>query len=259
MNLAVVSDIHVDKSPLTPEEENTMHEAFAGADLVICAGDVAIGQAGAEWILQNLSRYPGVFIPGNHEFASGFDANGFKMRIEERGGLKFLDMDVAGFRIRDRSVRIAGATLWTDFAMFGQALAPAAMKCHEERARRKNYKKPVPSPEEIIERHHQAVAWLSKNAIRKKNDDILVVVTHFAPSIRSANPKFMSNGNDLSPAAFIARIDDIVARSGADLWVHGHTHHDVDYMIEGTRVVSRQRGNVSEDGPGSAAPLLLDL
>ena len=27
-----------------------------------------------------------------------------------------------------------------------------------------------------------------------------------------------------------------------NLWVHGHTHHNVDYMLGSTRVITNQRG-----------------
>jgi predicted phosphodiesterase len=37
-------------------------------------------------------------------------------------------------------------------------------------------------------------------------------------------------------------LDELVARSGAALWIHGHTHVSQDYRIGNTRVICNPRG-----------------
>jgi hypothetical protein len=69
-----------------------------------------------------------------------------------------------------------------------------------------------------------------------------VVVTHFAPSLRSADPRF---GKQPGTASFCNADDDLLAH--ADLWLHGHLHCRHDYLVERgarapTRVVSQARG-----------------
>jgi len=72
--------------------------------------------------------------------------------------------------------------------------------------------------------------------------DRTVVVTHFAPSLRSADPRY---GSQPGTASFCNADDDLIAR--ADLWLHGHLHCRHDYAVARagrapSRVVSQARG-----------------
>jgi Icc-related predicted phosphoesterase len=87
------------------------------------------------------------------------------------------------------------------------------------------------------------LAWLKK-ALAQSEPGRTVIVTHHAPSARSLPPHHQ--GSALNPA-FASDLDSLVAASGVPLWVHGHTHHCVDYTIGATRVLSNQRGY--PDGP----------
>jgi hypothetical protein len=56
--------------------------------------------------------------------------------------------------------------------------------------------------------------------------DKTVVVTHFAPSLRSADPRY---GSQPGTASFCNADDDLIPR--ADLWLHGHLHCRHDYSV----------------------------
>jgi hypothetical protein len=43
-------------------------------------------------------------------------------------------------------------------------------------------------------------------------------------------------------AAFASDLDSLIQASRVPLWIHGHTHHNVDYTIGKTRIYSNQRG-----------------
>ena len=68
-----------------------------------------------------------------------------------------------------------------------------------------------------------------------------VVVTHHLPSERSVAPRFAKD--ELTPA-FASHLDDLLPF--AQLWIHGHTHDSIDYVLEAeghrTRVVCNPRG-----------------
>lgn len=78
--------------------------------------------------------------------------------------------------------------------------------------------------------------WL-REALATPFDGATVVVTHFAPSLRSVDPRY-----GLSPgtAGFCNVLDDLLPR--ADLWLHGHLHCPHDYRAEGCRVVANPLG-----------------
>jgi hypothetical protein len=57
-----------------------------------------------------------------------------------------------------------------------------------------------------------------------------VAVTHFAPSLRSADPRY---GLVPGTAGFCNVLDELLPF--ADLWLHGHLHSPSDYVAEGLR------------------------
>ena len=76
--------------------------------------------------------------------------------------------------------------------------------------------------------------------------DRSVAITHFAPSLRSADPRY---GRQPGTASFCSADDDLIPR--ADLWLHGHLHCRHDYRVERgsavpTRVVCQARGLVDK-------------
>jgi len=70
-----------------------------------------------------------------------------------------------------------------------------------------------------------------------------IVVTHHAPSSRSIPPQ---NVGDTLSAAFASDLDLMIQASRVPLWIHGHTHYNVDYQIGMTRIYSNQRGYPNE-------------
>ena len=76
--------------------------------------------------------------------------------------------------------------------------------------------------------------WL-RAALQQPFDGSTVAVTHFAPSLRSADPRY---GLVPGTAGFCNVMDDCLPY--ADLWLHGHLHCASDYIARGRR----------EDGSG---------
>jgi hypothetical protein len=72
------------------------------------------------------------------------------------------------------------------------------------------------------------------------------VITHFAPSLKSADPRY---GKQPGTASFCNADDDLIPR--ADLWLHGHLHCRHDYSLprpgqRPARVVCQARGLVKK-------------
>ncbi len=55
---------------------------------------------------------------------------------------------------------------------------------------------------------------------------------------------------DIGPKLKGSDLEDLIRRFDVDLWLHGHTHHNVDYRVGDTRVVSNQRGYPDQPVPG---------
>lgn len=69
--------------------------------------------------------------------------------------------------------------------------------------------------------------WL-RQALAQPFDGKTVVVTHFAPSLRSSDPRY---GMVPGTAGFCSALDELLPR--ADLWLHGHLHAPSDYVVQG--------------------------
>jgi Icc-related predicted phosphoesterase len=90
--------------------------------------------------------------------------------------------------------------------------------------------------QEVREHALQCQAWL-REALVQPFDGTTVVVTHFAPSLRSADPRY---GLVPGTAGFCNALDDLLPH--AQLWLHGHLHSPQDYMHQGCRVVANPLG-----------------
>lgn len=84
----------------------------------------------------------------------------------------------------------------------------------------------------------------------------IIVVSHFAPSIKSISEEYNGKYRELNPA-YASNLDDFIKENDRiKLWVHGHMHSSFDYMIGNCRVVcepfgyGRENGNVIEEYNG---------
>ena len=78
--------------------------------------------------------------------------------------------------------------------------------------------------------------WLTQ-ALAQPFDGTTVVVTHFAPSLLSADPRY---GLTPGTAGFCNALDALLPQ--AQWWLHGHLHAPSDYRTQGCRVVANPLG-----------------
>lgn len=86
----------------------------------------------------------------------------------------------------------------------------------------------------VFEKNEKAVRFLDKNV--RLGD---VVVTHHLPAERSIATQYKGQPTN---AFFYCKVDPLVEDRGAAVWVHGHTHEQVDYLLGKTRVVCNPFG-----------------
>jgi hypothetical protein len=101
------------------------------------------------------------------------------------------------------------------------------------------------TPEDTVEEHKAMLAFVN-TAIAARPDRQYVVVGHHSPSRLSTAAQYadehMVNG------AYSSDLNEfILDHPQISLWTHGHTHHNFDYLIGGTRVVCNPRGYVGHE------------
>ena len=247
MRIQLLSDLHLEAHP------RFVPQPAPGADVLVLAGDIGSYQTGSQLgdddfglaAFSPLPHYgawpcPVLFVPGNHEYdALDFDVAHARLRRTcERLGIVWLERET----VQLQGVRFVGATLWSDFDALadhdGVTDLARRLKQRDKAFRAANYYlrktggtrhgEPflaAPMREEGL----ASQAWLSA-ALTTPFDGPTVVVTHFAPSLRSADPRY---GLVPGTAGFCNALDALLPH--ARLWLHGHLHAPSDYLAEGVR------------------------
>lgn len=236
MKLHILSDLH--------NEFDEYQPANVEADVVILAGDIDVKGRAIDWAKQQFPDTPVVYVMGNHEYyKSAWPKQLDEMRTQSAKSLvHVMDND----HIKIEGVNFLGCTLWTDFNLFGSAHVDG----YQAGTSMNDYKKIRVSPRfrrltpnDTVRLHRQSLAWL-KDKAKEFAGEPVVIVTHHAPSAKSLPAHAIDD--DLS-TAYASNLEDFVATSQARLWVHGHIHSSVDYVVGHTRVMCNPRGYPDED------------
>jgi hypothetical protein len=255
MNIQLLSDLHLETHP------HFVPEHALGADALILAGDIGSYQEGSMLVTQGdndfgLARFsprtdlaawpvPVFFVPGNHEY-DGMDFEEAHARMQEscaRLQITWLHRRV----IEMKGVRLIGCTLWSDFEALVPAQGPLTqqLKAREKAERAADFylRKTgttldgQPFLSAAVRAQAQAdQAWLTQ-ALSEPFAGPTVVITHFAPSLKSADPRY---GLTPGTAGFCNALDHLLPK--ANVWMHGHLHCAHDYVHEGCRVVANPLG-----------------
>jgi hypothetical protein len=244
MKIQLLSDLHLETESFEPQPAPQ-------AELLVLAGDID-----TTW--QGFERFCGWPVPvlvvaGNHEFdGRELDTAWPALRAHcTRLGLRLLERESAVLADRGgRRLRFLGTIRWSDFDLFGAAGRPRALRAaaYFQRLMGATAGGRPFDAEAVREQALACRAWLAE-ALREPAAgrwDATVVITHFAPSLRSADVRY---GRSPSTASFCNADDDLVARSNG--WLHGHLHCRHDYLLEGSagvpvRVVCQGRGLASK-------------
>lgn len=246
MKLQLLSDLHLEVHP------HFSPSPAPGADLLVLAGDIGSYQSGSQLTdddfglarFSPLPQYAGwptpvVFVPGNHEYdMQDFDAAHDRLRRTcDRLGLIWLERASAVLQ----GVRLVGTTLWSDFDALADHGAITdlgqRLRQREKAFRAANYYlaktgttrggAPFLAPQ-VRDQALACQAWL-REALAQPHDGPTVAITHFAPSLRSADPRY---GLVPGTAGFCSALDDCLPH--ARLWLHGHLHAPSDYLAQGS-------------------------
>jgi predicted phosphodiesterase len=275
MRIQLFSDLHLERYPafqpaLRPD-----------ADVIVLAGDIGSYQGGSrltgtDFGLERFAPALGatsarvLYVPGNHEYDGlEFDEAHARLRATcARLGITWLDQETV---VIDH-VRFVGTTLWADFdALAGGHELTKQLQLREKALRAANFylskNTTRKAGEPVLAEGWRAMAldcqaWL-RAALAEPFDGTTVAVTHFAPSLKSADPRY---GVTPGTAGFCNALDELLPL--ADVWMHGHLHCMNDYLVTGAedgrawscRVVANPLGYLSKgEQEGFRPELVIDL
>jgi Icc-related predicted phosphoesterase len=248
MKIQIISDLH--------QEFGFTDLSFDQSDVVVLAGDVNLGTKGIEWIKTKIPDKPVVYILGNHEYYKGSypkTLNKIKAAAENSNVFVLEDSFVD---IED--IRFHGATLWTDFSIFGDPRF-YGMTCQSVM---NDYKKITRDPSYSKMRSidtfkiHQFSKFSLKESLENSKGLKNIVVTHHAPSLKSVPENFK---NDPVTSAYASNLEDFIIEYQPLYWIHGHIHTPCRYKIGETEIICNPHGYVTEKDNGYEKELILEL
>lgn len=252
MNITVVSDLHLEFG----------YQELPGGEVLVLAGDICEARTLRKEFhsTKTLDRTPGGFpaydffkyecakyekvfyVIGNHEHYYGkFHKTKDELVSLMPSNVTILEKECFEYK----GILFLGATLWTDLNK-GDPITVFTIKgfmndykCVQNFYEDRNlYYKLTP---EVTVKEHRATKEYFKLMLEEHRDKPVVVITHMAPSFASVNEKFLhetvTNGGYASEMS-----EFILDHENIKLWIHGHMHDPVDYMIGNTRILSNPRG-----------------
>lgn len=245
MRLLILSDLHCE---IWKDEGPSIDIFQSQPDVVILAGDIDVACRAPAWAGRVFESIPVIYVPGNHEYYGSNIAEMDRLLNDACASTKNVHLlNCSELVVSD--VRFLGATLWTDFNLYGLESRDLAMKkakqCMLDYERIKisvSGQARLLRPEDTTELHARDAAWLARK-LAEPFAGTTVVITHMAPSRKSIAPKY---SDDLTSAGFASPLDDLVNQ--CDLWIHGHTHDSFDYQVGRGRVVANPCGYRTRGG-----------
>ena len=253
MRLQLLSDLHLETEIFEPTPA-------PDAELLVLAGDIDSSWAGLE--LFRGWPVPVIFVAGNHEFDEREITQTWPALRDRCARLSIRLLECESLVVTDaagKRIRFVATTRWCDFDLFGPAQRERAMRAASYFMKIMQATRHGAPLDAAAVRDEALVcgAWLRAELKRPKAGwDATVVITHFAPSVLSADPRY---GKQPGTASFCNADDALLPL--ADLWIHGHLHCQHDYRVEhpggSTRIVCNSRGHARKGEADAHQPLLV--
>ena len=228
MKIQIISDTHFE---FHRDGGNSFIKALnptQDVDALIHAGDMCVINMLEDKIKAICDKYTDVvYVTGNHEY---YHTNpkyvhdlleDLKVKIPN---FHWLNKNVVEINDSDTNepIKFAGATMW-----FGDNVNTRLLTGHISDFREiQNF---VPW---VYEENKKTL-----NFFTKIHEDVNVIVTHHLPHPKCISHKYI--GNQLN-CYFLCDVEDLLGYM--NLWVHGHTHGNVDFQVRNTRVICNPYG-----------------
>lgn len=238
MRIQLLSDLHLETESFEPEPN-------PAAELLVLGGDID-----SRWAALERFRswpVPVLMVAGNHEFDGrelGEAWPALRARCDQLGITLLERESLVRTDAEGKRIRFVATVRWCDFDLFGDTGRATAMRAaaYYMRIMRSTRRGVAFDPEGVREEALACRDWLAAELAKTGGWDRTVALTHFAPSLRSADPRY---GAQPGTASF-CNADDALLPFAAT-WIHGHLHCRHDYLVEHaggrTRVVCNARGH----------------
>ncbi len=217
--------------------------------ILILSGDIGVGKtiSTLEPFFDKVSEQFAdvLFIPGNHEYYYGsLVTMPAKLEALSRRYMNVHYMDRRMMKIG--GIRFVGATLWTDYNSGNPVVIQQCREAMNDFKQIRTGTKAEPYVRRSKPLDFMALNTLDRLFIEqelkaaKEAGERAVVFTHHGPSFLS-RPDW-ERQSPVDYAYYNTGLEDLILDFGPEVWIHGHSHYPVDYMLGDTRIVSNPRG-----------------
>lgn len=252
-----ISDLHLEFDP-------DYRPQYAGADLLILAGDICVANyltrsedSPYHWkaeAFRDFFKYCSdtwkdvIYIKGNHESYQGRYTDTTDIlsdELERFANIHFLDKQ----KIELNGLTFLGATMWTDMNKANPitsntiqgGLNDYRVITYNDSGR---YRKLIPY--DTISEHRSTLDWISTE--HDLCETPMILITHHAPSLKSIHQKYHSERDYHMNFGYVSDRDDfILEHTKITDWFHGHTHTSFEYEIGSCSVHCNPKGYGSEN------------
>ena len=264
MKILVVSDLHVD---INKCNYFGFMDKLDNVDLVLIAGDISGGYHSESVFLNKLKQLDKSFVvvAGNH---LGYDYNkiiaknvwGDVLVGTKDWSIQYLKKQCSNYLeneyIKMGDKIIFGATMYTDYKLYGNKSLNICKNTSERWLNDFRYVHTYDKKENII-RPITADDYINRfklfkrklNKMLKETTEDVIIVTHFAPSVKSISEKYLNQRPTLTNpgyylnAVYASNLEKFIKDNPRiKLWAHGHVHDCFDYYIGDCRVVCHPYG-----------------
>jgi predicted phosphodiesterase len=249
MRILYMSDLHLERDrfawpfrgrPSGHPRRGPLLAGIAPPDLIVLAGDICAGLRGIAYAdaLARYLRAPAIVVAGNHEFYRQDIARllpaARAAAARTSGRVNFLENASACLTIAGRTLHILGCTLWTDYALDGDAAVAMDFAAkHMNDHRMISDSGGAFTPRQALDRHLVSRNWL-RLALAHLGDRTTLIVSHHAPSAAGLGART----GPIAPAY----ASSLIPALRPTAWIHGHTHHRHITDLEGVQLCSAPRG-----------------
>eukprot|EP01125_Pyxidicula_operculata_P009844 TRINITY_DN3243_c0_g1_i1.p1 TRINITY_DN3243_c0_g1~~TRINITY_DN3243_c0_g1_i1.p1 ORF type:complete len:424 (-),score=56.97 TRINITY_DN3243_c0_g1_i1:37-1308(-) len=239
LHIQIASDLHIE---FYGDQKIPDDIISPSAPILALCGDIGIPALNnfERFILRQCERFALVlYICGNHEFYNSMESSSIYQTDAVKKILYNISSKQSNFIFMDKgfvnigSFCILGTTLWCEVPEnYRESLANNLNDYNLIFTENKKL-----TPSKSHEWFISEKEWLEQEITKSKSrNQKCVVLTHHAPS-------FQISG---SGVGWASNLEHLFKDNGSNVeaWIYGHTHYNFDRMINGTRVVSNQRGYI---------------
>ena len=237
MKIQYASDLHLEvKSNSKYLEKNPLR---VSGDILILAGDIHVFNEEDfmenpfwDWASQNYKQVICSF--GNHEFYNGYDLStlkdGFKYKIRDNVYYYYNCV------IKIGDIDIIVSTLWSYIHNEYKEDCQFSVNDFKLIKYGNDY-----LTTDLFNKEHKKCFEFIKKAVKKSKAKEKIIVTHHVPSnLLTAKPFLGTSINE----AFTVDLTDYLKKCGANYWIYGHSHRNIESIIGKTNCLCNQLGYV---------------